>query len=291
MSNEIRIIESRKIFRTFTFLLLLPFIFLLASCSTTRAVKQDGPPNFYVDETKIPNATPKMEKPAKYGNMSSYRVFGKRYYTLKSSKNYDARGIASWYGTKFHAQRTSSGERYDMLAMTAAHKSLPLPTYVEVTNLANKRKIIVKVNDRGPFMGDRIIDLSYVAAKKLGMANRGTAYVRVRAINPKIFGHEEEFMLAEEQPRKKFHLNFISPNKHNRFVYLQVGTFRNKLHAIKMQKRLASKFSTPVKISKSSQKKSLYRVRMGPFKDIVKAEELTQQLQNLGIKPNKSYGA
>jgi len=162
-------------------ILIILLMLLLTSCA--RMHRKDGPPNFYVDETKISNAVPKPEPLSKYGNMTSYRVFGKRYYTLRTSKNYCQTGVASWYGTQFHAQRTSSGERYNMLAMTAAHKTLPLPTYVEVTNLNNNRKVVVKVNDRGPFESNRIIDLSYVAAKKLGMLGHGTARVRVKAIN------------------------------------------------------------------------------------------------------------
>ena len=165
--------------------LILILALLLSSCSRGR---RDGPPNFYVDETKVHNAVPKPERRAKLGNMRSYVVKGRRYYTLKSSKHYRAVGTASWYGTMFHAQRTSSGEPYNMLAMTAAHKTLPLPTYVEVTNLANHRKIIVKVNDRGPFKSNRIIDLSYVAAKKLHMLGRGTARVSIKAIDPYAFG-------------------------------------------------------------------------------------------------------
>ena len=133
----------------FVSLIFLCFTFLLTSCSHTS--KQDGPPHFYVDETKIPNAQPKPEPLSAYGNPKSYVVFGKRYYTMRSSRNYNEIGTASWYGTKFHTHKTSSGEPYDLLGMTAAHKTLPLPTYVEVTNLKNHRKIIVKVNDRGPF--------------------------------------------------------------------------------------------------------------------------------------------
>lgn len=175
---------SRLLSFTFCFL-------LLTSCS--HVARKDGPPNFYVDETKIHNAIPKFEPLAKFGNMPSYRVFGKRYYTMRTAKHYEAVGIASWYGTMFHARRTSSGERYNMLSMTAAHKTLPLPTYVEVTNLKNHRKIIVKVNDRGPFESNRLIDLSYVAAKKLGMIGRGTAWVKVKSINLYTYGRNIEF--------------------------------------------------------------------------------------------------
>src|SRR3990167_8137983 len=151
----------------------------LISCTHTR--RGDGPPNYAVDVSRIPNAAPKPEPLAKYGNMHSYKVSGKRYYPMKSSHHFEQTGVASWYGTKFHERRTSSGEKYDMLGMTAAHKTLPLPTYVEVTNLKNHRRIIVKVNDRGPFASNRIIDLSYVAAKKLGIIGRGTTHVRVKA--------------------------------------------------------------------------------------------------------------
>jgi rare lipoprotein A len=172
------------------FQIIKPILFcvfiLLSSCS--HLSKQDGPPPFPVDVSRIHNAVPKSEPLAKHGNMRSYQVFGKRYYTLRSSKNYKAVGTASWYGRKFHRRHTSSGERYNMLAMTAAHKTLPLPTYVEVTNLRNHRKIIVKVNDRGPFHSNRLIDLSYVAARKLGMIGHGTTKVRIVAIDPHRYG-------------------------------------------------------------------------------------------------------
>jgi rare lipoprotein A len=145
--------------------IIILFVILLASCYSRH--RGDGPPGYDVDVSHIKNPVPRPEPLAKYGNMSSYKVLGKRYYTMKTCPAFEQTGIASWYGTKFHAKRTSSGERYDMLAMTAAHKTLPLPTYVEVTNLSNHRTIIVKVNDRGPFSSNRIIDLSYVAAKKI----------------------------------------------------------------------------------------------------------------------------
>src|SRR5436190_19734755 len=151
----------KQIYKHLINIFLLLSAILLASCSSH--VQHDGPPNFYVDESKVQDATPKPEKLAKYGNMHSYTVKGIRYYPMKSAGNYDVVGTASWYGTRFDTHKTSSGERYSLLAMTAAHKTLPLPTYVEVTNLKNHRKIIVKVNDRGPFKPHRIIDLSYVA--------------------------------------------------------------------------------------------------------------------------------
>ncbi len=150
--------------------------------------QQDSAPAQPVDVSNVANAIPRVEPHSRYGNPASYVVFGQRYYVKKSSLNHIERGVASWYGTKFHGRRTSSGEPYDMLAMTAAHKSLPLPTYAEVTNLENGRKIIVKINDRGPFKKNRIIDLSYAAAIKLGIAKAGTGLVEVRTIDPSTSG-------------------------------------------------------------------------------------------------------
>jgi rare lipoprotein A len=132
----------------------------------------------------VPDAIPHIEPRARSGNPPFYDVFGKRYYVLSSSVGYWERGVASWYGPGFHKVRTSTGERYDMYAMTAAHKTLPLPAYVRVTNLLNGRSVVVRVNDRGPFVGNRIIDLSYSAAVKLDMLRNGTAMVDVRTIDP-----------------------------------------------------------------------------------------------------------
>nr|VFJ58219.1 MAG: rare lipoprotein A [Candidatus Kentron sp. FM]VFJ62986.1 MAG: rare lipoprotein A [Candidatus Kentron sp. FM]VFK19661.1 MAG: rare lipoprotein A [Candidatus Kentron sp. FM] len=156
---------------------------LLAGCGFLS--DQDGPPLFSrLDPDNIPDAVPRSDPKSPYGNPPSYAVYGQRYYVMESSLGYVKRGIASWYGRKFHGRRTSSGETYDMFAMTAAHRSLPLPTYVRVINLENGRQAIVRVNDRGPFHPDRIIDLSYAAAVKLHIAQRGTARVEIRAIDP-----------------------------------------------------------------------------------------------------------
>jgi rare lipoprotein A len=134
----------------------------------------------------VPDAIPRIESRARSGNPPFYDVFGRRYYVLSSSVGYWERGVASWYGPGFHKVRTSTGEPYDMYAMTAAHKTLPLPAYVRVTNLLNGRSIVVRVNDRGPFVGNRIIDLSYSAAAKLDMLRNGTAMVDVRTIDPSV---------------------------------------------------------------------------------------------------------
>lgn len=140
------------------------------------------PEGFDLDSVQQP--VPRDEPRARYGNHSPYYVFGKRYEVLPDHRGYVARGTASWYGTKFHGRLTSNREPYDMYAYTAAHKSLPLPCYAQVTNLENGRSVVVRVNDRGPFVGDRLIDLSYVAAVKLGMHVKGTAPVEVRVLEP-----------------------------------------------------------------------------------------------------------
>jgi rare lipoprotein A len=167
----------------------------LSGCSTTGgSVKSQGQSNW----ADIPDAVPRVEPKSGLGNPESYVVFGKRYHTLSSSEGYEAEGVASWYGPKFDRRPTSSGETYDMYAMTAAHKTLPLPTYVRVTNLDNGRTAVVKVNDRGPFYGHRLIDLSYAAARKLGIVATGTAPVDVRAIDPAHFHSQENFVVSRD---------------------------------------------------------------------------------------------
>lgn len=161
--------------------LLAGLIALLSGCAGPG--EKDGPGN-WAGDAEIADAVPKTEPRSRYGNPDSYVVFGKRYKTKASATGHFERGVASWYGKKFHGRRTSSGERYDMYAMTAAHKTLPLPTYAKVTNLENGRSTVVRINDRGPFHGDRVIDLSYAAATKLGVVRTGTAFVEVKAIDP-----------------------------------------------------------------------------------------------------------
>ena len=152
------------------FLLILIF---LSICSCTVITKKNI--NHKVN--------PKVEKYSKYGNPKSYKVFGKKYYTKKTHIGYSEEGIASWYGKKFHGRLTSTREIYNMYKLTAAHKSLPIPCYAKVTNLSNKKSIVVRINDRGPFKKGRIIDLSYAAAKKLGIVSKGIARVHVEAID------------------------------------------------------------------------------------------------------------
>ena len=170
--------------------LLLIAAFGLAACAggpPSRVTGDGGPARPPAELADLPDAVPQHAPRSRYGNPPSYEVFGVTYYVMDSvPPRFEEEGRASWYGEKFHGRRTSSGEPYDMYAMTAAHRSLPLPTWVEVTNLENNRSVVVKVNDRGPFVDtdQRIIDLSYAAAVRLDMHDRGTAPVRIRVVTP-----------------------------------------------------------------------------------------------------------
>ncbi|MGH8528452.1 MAG: septal ring lytic transglycosylase RlpA family protein [Nevskiales bacterium] len=159
---------------------------LVVACAGPRSsVRRDGPPDEGAvppNIASIPDAEWRSEPLSRTGNPISYKVDGEKYYVSRERKAYKARGYASWYGKQFHGERTSSGESYDMYKMTAAHKTLPIPSFVRVTNLKNGRKVVLRVNDRGPFVDDRIIDVSYTAAVKLGMIRAGTAYVEVETL-------------------------------------------------------------------------------------------------------------
>jgi len=180
--------------RCLIFFAALIAILCLSGCSTPKPKKKDGPPKHIPAHLlKIPDAIPRVEPLSRYGNRfgktNIYTALKKRYRVMSTSRGYRARGTASWYGTQFHGRKTSNGERYDMFAMTAAHPTLPLPTYAKVTNLHNGKSVIVKINDRGPFHANRLIDLSYVAAAKLGILGRGTGQVEVVSIDPRDHGH------------------------------------------------------------------------------------------------------
>jgi rare lipoprotein A len=183
-------------------------------------------------------------------------------------KRYLKQGIASWYGPGFHGKTTASGEIYDMYAMTAAHKTLPISSYARVTNLENQRSVIVRINDRGPFHGDRVLDLSYAAAKKLDLEDAGSGAVEIKAIPP-------EQALAQLQN---------TATTQNKNVYLQVGTFSTKKKAQKLQNKIAAHHLPQPKILPSTHKGStLYRVQMGPVKSPASALNLNMQLAKLGV--------
>ncbi|MBK1647161.1 septal ring lytic transglycosylase RlpA family protein [Rhabdochromatium marinum] len=255
---------------------------LLAGCGGGLATHSD----VNQDLGDPPDAVPKVEPKSKYGNMSSYEVLGRQYKTKRSSRNFVQRGLASWYGSKFHGRRTSSGEVYDMHQMTAAHKTLPLPSYVRVTNLENGRSIVVRVNDRGPFHRGRIIDLSYAAARKLNIVATGTAKVEVRSIDPRDHGGIVEAPPAaplehhERQPNAFFDETFSQNDQ----LYLQVGAFGELANAEQLRHRLLAHVPGSVNIRPGAEAESApYKVQVGPLSSRAEAEAVSQRLTHLGL--------
>ena len=250
----------------------------LAACSSAPE-KKAAPAERSVEElARIPDAVPKVEPKSELGNMKTYEVFGKRYYVLDSSEGFTQEGIASWYGPKFHGKKTSSGEIYDMYAMTAAHKTLPLPSYLEVKNLENGRKIIVRVNDRGPFHDNRIVDLSYTAALKLDMFAKGTALVEIRAINPR--SYTAGGAPVETRPK-------VDTETTPAQFYIQVGVFSDLNNAENLKNKLLS-LQTPVQVDEAMlNETAVYRVKIGPLDDIETADALVYQLEPLGIREHR----
>jgi rare lipoprotein A len=253
----------------------------LVACSNLKTgVQTDDAPDNPRDVSDVPNAVPQNEPLSRYGNPESYKVYGKTYYTLPSSKDYKERGTASWYGTKFHGKRTSSGEPYDLYAMTAAHKTLPLPTYVEVTNLKNGRSVIVKVNDRGPFHDDRLIDLSYTAAAKLDILPYGTGQVEVRAIDT-----EQSVKIATLTDTAAA----TATAQENQTLYLQVGAFSSRDNAQRMQADLLSQNIGAVRIVEATTDAgTFFKVQVGPLASHMEANRVTQELKTLGISNSHS---
>lgn len=238
---------------------------LLSACAgePRRGTEVDGPSSRKLSPKDVADAVPQPEPLARYGNRSPYEVLGKRYTVMGSSHGYRERGIASWYGSKFHGRRTSSGEIFDMHLATAAHRSLPLPTYAEVTNLDNGRRMVVKINDRGPFHDDRLIDLSYGAAVKLGVVATGTARVEVRAIS-----------FDDALPPR-------SAVKVAEGSFLQVGAFRSRDAAEELAGRMMQAHLQPVSIQAVGE---WYKVWLGPYPGGHELETTRRRVVELGLE-------
>ncbi len=233
--------------------------------------KDDGPGEHPpANLASIPDAVPRAEPLHRYANRP-YNVFGVSYVPLSPNEPYKERGMASWYGRKFNGQKTSSGELYDMYAMTGAHKTLPIPSYARVTNLANGRSVVVRINDRGPFHSDRIIDLSYAAAFRLGFAGAGSARVEVEAIHP---GEAPVVAAAaEERPAAKREQAGEAP------VYLQVGAFSSRENAEDLKSRLSRELAW---LSDSVQVLTignLWRLRVGPYASSEAARAVARRIE------------
>lgn len=279
--------------------------------------RNDGAPWWDVDVSVIPDAVP-MPHTGNY-KAAPYTVLGSRYFPIQDARNYKVTGTASWYGTKFHGKDTANGETFDLYGMTAAHKTLPLPSYVKVTNLENGRSVTLRVNDRGPFYSDRVIDLSFAAAQKLGYAEKGVARVSVEGIDPyewwaargqKVPGQRAPVMLAQQnepvkrQAVKQAPENYSPPAEQHAVavsatdvaaassselslegLYLQVGAFANPDAAQLLRDKLSHLTSAPVFInSVVRDQQVLHRVRMGPVTNQNDAQDLQDRvrLANLG---------
>jgi rare lipoprotein A len=226
----------------------------------------DGPPDGTLDISRIVPVVPGPEPRSPYGNHSPYTVLGQTYHVKPSAAGYRERGIASWYGTKFHGRLTSSGEPYDMHQLTAAHKTLPLPTFAEVRNLENGRSIIVRINDRGPFHPDRIIDLSWAAAVKLGIDQSGTGPVDVRAI---VF--DEPAVPAVRPARLP--------------VLLQVGAYADRQRAESVAATLTRNGLGPVRTEAARAGGGrVWRVRIGPLNELEEVLRRVEQVSELGFE-------
>ncbi len=211
---------------------------------------------------RVPDAVPRHEPRARLGNPAFYEVYGVRYAVLPTASGYAERGVASWYGPDFHGVNTSTGEPYDMYSMTAAHKTLPLPAYARVTNLKNGRSVVVRINDRGPFKANRIIDLSYAAALRLDMVREGTTLVEVRVVEPQ---------------------GVPPPPPQSVPIYAQAGSYSSDANAARLRDRLrglgfADAFVKPDDVGG----RRLYRVRIGPIGDAAQYDALVERLRAAG---------
>jgi rare lipoprotein A len=268
------------------------------------AVGNNGPAAPPIDVSKIPEPVPKAEPRSRFGNKETYSVLGRSYTLLPSASGYVERGIASWYGNKFHGYMTSSFETYDMYAFSAAHKTLPLPSFARVTNLDNGKSVVVRVNDRGPFHENRLIDLSYAAAVKIGVWPKGTGLVEVRAIDP---AHPDAVLPAAQtasagpspstrrpeatrfNPRPATPTSVASATPAMASadaprIYVQLGSFGERSNAERAAASATRAGLEHVDIqSIAVAGHTLHRVRVGPLVDAEAADAMTARIEKLGL--------
>jgi rare lipoprotein A len=290
-------------------------VLLLAGCASVREPEAPGPASgpaaapsreqargggYYKDDgpgenppanlAEIPDAEPKLE-PLQRGPNRPYVVFGKAYEPMASLQPFHQRGVASWYGRRFHGQKTSSGEPYDMYAMTAAHPTLPIPSYARVTNVANGRSVIVRVNDRGPFHSDRIIDLSYTAAYKLGFAAVGSTQVEVDSILPgetQVAAAPKPGPAAAPSPAPAAAppLSAAVPAADTGAVYLQLGAFSSRDNAEDLRSRIARQLSWLGDAVQVLAVGNLWRLHVGPYASSDAARSVAARIESeLNLKP------
>lgn len=245
---------------------------------------QDTAPTESINTELLPELTPKWEPKSRGGNKSPYEVWGKSYTVMDSAKGFVQTGTASWYGKKFHGHTTSNGEVYDMFNYSAAHKNLPLPTYLKVTNLDNDKSVIVRVNDRGPFHSKRIIDLSYAAAVKLDYHTKGLARVKIEAITPekgtvyqapvKPQAVVAPVVVAAPEPVAKSPVSF---------THLQMGAYSKMASAEALKQKLLEEFDTSINVFISEQTGSLFKVMVGPFANTLDMNTWSNKLLDQGF--------
>ncbi|SMC82117.1 rare lipoprotein A [Desulfocicer vacuolatum DSM 3385] len=244
-------------------IILVCVILCVGGCSSS-------PPASPPDEFKgFDSASPQKVPGKKTGTFKPYKIAGKTYYPLSHAQGFSQKGLASWYGKKFHGRKTANGETYNMYAMTAAHKTLPMNTWVQVTNLDNKKKVVLRINDRGPFVADRIIDLSYTGAKKLGVVGPGTAKVKVVALGK-----------SSGKNNKKY----IPVDCWNGDFTVQVGAFSVLSNARAYKKKLLSRYKNVHITTHTDYRGTFYRVRVGKFSRLKSADAFKLKLSKSGIK-------
>lgn len=245
-------------------LLITTLAFLISACSTAQIT----PTNASTYTSASANHKFRHHSVLHFGKADDNADDTEQDSLLPELSRYIKQGTASWYGPNFHGKKTASGEIYDMYAMTAAHNTLPISSYARVTNLENNRSVVVRINDRGPFHGNRVMDLSYSAAKKLGIDQTGTGSVEIKAI-------------ASNQALEQIQEPAV---KQDNAIYLQVGSFDNKKKALKLQNKIAANHLPKSKILPSKHKGStLYKVQMGPIKSPNSVDKLNQQLAKIGV--------
>lgn len=252
------------------------------------AQSRDGEPDRRIDVATLPEPVPRDEPPSKYGNRSPYSVLGQTYTVLPSARGYVERGTASWYGNKFHGYMTSSFEPYDMYQFTAAHKTLPLPSWVKVTNLANGKSVVVRVNDRGPFHQDRLIDLSYAAAVRIGIWPAGTGRVEVRAVGPRDTAPAPAPTQARAArpaaPGSAAPAPALPPGTAH--LYVQVGAYGEPANAQRAAEALRRAGLGEVQVEDANVNgRRLRRVRLGPLSSADEADRVVDTVRRLGLGP------
>lgn len=266
----------------------LTTLLLLGACTTfpRGGYYQDDGPDARppIDVMQVPDAVPRAEPLSENGN-KPYTVFGVTYTPLTDARGYHERGIASWYGRKFNGRRTASGEPYDMYAMTAAHRTLPLPSYVRIRNLQNGRSVVVRVNDRGPFLHNRLIDLSYTAAARLGVLATGTAMVDVQSIEP----GSPATTVARNPALQLIRTANAAPADTPPRLSVQVGAFTRYDNAMSLRDRLLRAGFEPIYIQKptagaTDSSGKIYRVRIGPVRTVERADQLVDEVAHYGVR-------